>query len=447
MREGKFDIAHVMSIISILYINNAFFGFIKQKTILNAFCLLCMVMWFIVATLNINYLQNCFQACYPLIIYTVFLIVAYFFTGSNMDSGLWQDLRNAFFSLICSFLCLYILPQDRKTKRNALFFLLLNILLGCVYTLYRLQENPLLSRMLAMGPKGVEEYLGGSVFTTGIITYGGIYGMALIIPSFLYWISQNQGKEKLVPIMISIIIILTIFKAQFAIALFSVIASIVLYLLLCRGQSDYRYFISFLLVVIVFVVAMNWNHILNALHSANILPSALQQKANELLLYSEGDELSGTNLYSRSTYYARSFDAIVQNNFVGKIFTNKASGAGHSEWEDMAANYGIIAPVLVFFFFRGFTKKISIYLKGNAYFAYRIQLLIFLIVGFVDPIFHSRTMSYLIFLSPLILSMNPNNGDKRNLDSTTKQIGSKYIYLRRIDDYDSTLHSKYIFNK
>ena len=393
--------------ISILYINNAFFGFIKSISILNAFCLLCMVLWLIEALKETAFLQNCLKNCTSLIIYTGFLILLYFFsdTDASIGSALWQNLRNAFFSLICSFLCLYILPQDKESKRKVSFFLLINILLGCLYTLYRIQENPLLPRILARGSEGVEAELGENANIAGVITYGGIYGLALIFPSFLFWISQEKGEKRLIPITISIILIVTMFQAQFAIALIFVIIGLVLYLILCHGRSKNRYIVSCFFVLMALIVAANWDTILSVVYNANILPSALQQKAQELLLYSGREDISGTNLGSRSSYYAQSFEAIVQNNFVGKVFSNNASGAGHSEWEDMAANYGIIAPILVYCFFHKFTKQISEYLNGNALTVYRIQLLILLILGFVDPIFHSRTMSYLMFLSPLILSI------------------------------------------
>ena len=405
MRELKINIKQATTIISILYINNAFFGFIKDVTLLNAFCLLCMFLWLIVASREPGFLHACFNTCAPLIIYTAFLIIVFFLLGRDMGSSLWQNLRNSFFSLICSFLCIFILPQDKVFKSKALKFLLINVLLGCVYTLYRIQSNPLLPRILAKGSETVESYLGGNVSTAGIITYGGIYGMTLIIPSFLYWISQKQGQKKLLPITIMIISIATIFQAQFAIALIFVIVGIILYLILCGGRSKTRFIVSGLFVLVALIIAVNWDTILAVVYKANILPSALQQKAQELLLYSGGGNLTGTNLHSRSTYYAQSFSAIVQNNFVGKVFSNNASGAGHSEWEDMAANYGLIAPILVYLFFRKFTKKVTLYLNENAITVYRIQLLIFLIIGFIDPIFHSRTMSYLMFLSPLILTI------------------------------------------
>ena len=406
MRELKINIYQTTAVISILYINNAFFGFIKDVSILNAFCLLCMFLWLVIASKNPGFLQNCFKTCAPLIIYTVFLILVYLVTSANMGSGLWQNLRNALFSLICSFLCLSILPQDKNIKRKLLVFLLANILLGCVYTLYRIQENPLLPRILARGSDRVEAELGGNVGIAGVITYGGIYGMALIFPSLLYWISKKQGQKRIIPITISIIVIVTIYKAQFAIALIFLIIGLALYLILCGGHSKYRLVFSGLLVIIALFVAANWDNILTVVYNANILPSALQQKVHELLLYSVGGNLTGTNLNSRSAFYVKSFEAIVQNNFVGKVFSNNASGGGHSEWEDMAANYGIIAPILVYSFFRKFTKNIFTYFEGNAITVYRIQLLIFLIIGFVDPIFHSRTMSYLMLLSPLILTVH-----------------------------------------
>lgn len=412
MREVKLNIKQATTIISILYINNAFFGIIKNNTILNVFCLLCMVLWLILALNEKGRLHNCFTTCIPLIIYTVFLILTYFITGANMSSGLWQSLRNALFSLICAFLCLFILTQDEKSKHNAFVFLMINILLGCVYTLYRIQENPLLPRILAMSSSTAEQFLAGSINTAGIITYGGIYGMALVFPSFLYWISQKQGQKKIVPIIISTFLFVTIFKAQFAIALIFGIVGIVLYLILCSGKSRSRFIISGLFIAVSLIVVVNWDKLLYVVYNADILPSALKQKAQELLLYSEGGNLVGTNLHSRSTYYVQSFEAIVKNNFVGKIFVNNASGAGHSEWEDMAANYGIIAPIFVYFFFHKFTKKLFLFLEEKAIIVYRIQLLIFLVIGFIDPIFHSRTMSYLMILSPLILTMYSRNSTR-----------------------------------
>lgn len=426
MREEKLNINQAATIISVLYINNAFFGFIKEKTILNAFCLLCMVLWVVVASTEKGFIQNCFETCISLIVFASFLILVYFFTSANMSSGLWQNLRDAFFSLICSFLCLYILPKDERSKRSIFIFVLINILLGCIYTLYRIQEDPLLPRVLARGSVSIEKYFGANVSTAGIITYGGIYGMALIFPTFLYWISQRKGQKKLIPIIISIVIIVTIFKAQFAIALIFLIVSIILYLILCGNQSRYRVVFSAIFIMITFIIAINIDNILYDIHSANILPSALQQKVHELLLYSENSNLSGTNLYSRSTYYVKSFEAIVQNNFVGRVFSNNAHGGGHSEWEDMAANYGIIAPILVYFFFFKFTKKISTYLKNKAIIVYRIQLLMFLMIGFIDPIFQSRIMSYLIFLSPLMLTMNSTfHSNNPNVVGSVNK--SKYI--------------------
>lgn len=414
MRELKINIYQTTAVISILYINNAFFGFIKDVSILNAFCLLCMFLWLVIASKKPGFLQNCFKTCTPLIIYTIFLILVYLVTSANMGSGLWQNLRNAIFSLICSFLCLYILPQDKKTKKQVFIFLMVNILLGCAYTLYRIQENPLLPRILARGSEGRDILLGGAS-TAGVLTYGEIYGIALIIPSFLFWISRKQGQKKIFPLIIFAISIVTIFKAQFAIALIFSLVGIALYLIMCGGLSNARFIISGVFLVVAIIVAVNWDSILSIIYSANILPSALQQKAHELLLYSEGGNLAGTNLYSRSTYYAQSFKAIAQNNFVGKVFSNNASGAGHSEWEDMAANYGIIAPILVYSFFRKFTKNIFTYFEGNAITVYRIQLLIFLIIGFVDPIFHSRTMSFLLFLSPLILTMYEGSNEEESI--------------------------------
>lgn len=405
MRELKINVSQATTIISILYINNAFFGFIKSVTILNAFCLLCMVSWLIVASRKKGFLQNCFRTCTTLILYSFFLILIYFITGANMGSGLWQNLRNAVFSLICSFLCLYVLQQDDKRKHDILTFQLINILLGCIYTLYRIQRNPLLPRILAMGSGSVDTYLGGNVSTAGVLTYGEIYGMALIIPSLLYWISKKNGQKKVLPALFSIITIVTVFQSQFAIALIFSLVGVALYLILCGGKSKSRFVFLGILSVITVVLAINWDNIIYTVYNADILPSALQQKARELLLYSQGGNIVGTNLYSRSTYYEQSFRAIAQNNFVGKVFSNNASGAGHSEWEDMAANYGIIAPILIYIFFRKFTKNISFHFDSKAMTVFQIQLLLFTIIGFIDPIFHSRTMSFLIFLSPLILTL------------------------------------------
>ena len=325
----------------------------------------------------------------------------------------WQNLRNAFFSLVCAFLSLYALKQNDSNKRKLLVVLLVNILLGCVYTLYRIRSNPLLPRVLSMSAERVSAELDESVNTTGILMYDGIFGMALIFPSFLYWISQRQGLNKLLPVVIAMIFILTVFRAQFAIALIFMIAGIVLYLPIRFGSSKYLPVYYAIFAIVALVCLLYWDVILKAIFSANILPSELQRKVREMLLFSSGSNLNGTNLLSRSTYYAQSFKAIVENGFVGKVFVNHAAGGGHSEWEDMAANYGIIAPALVYFFFYKFTKKTCTYMENSAVRVYRIQLLLFLLIGFIDPIFHSRTMSYLMFLSPLILSVSyQSEGEK-----------------------------------
>ncbi len=392
-------------------------GFFTIKGMTLAVFLTAFLLWFIFAGWeDERFYSQLFKLIWPLIICFSFLGV-YLFVGVN-STIVKPNLINLAYVLVFASIFLYYSRNWSKYKSKVFIaFWLIDILIACVYSIYRLRSEPNLARLLATGYS--------SPSTAGVVSFGITYGLALFFPFFVWCLFDKNCKWKyrILIILALIVFALTILFAAFTIAILLTLLSVALVIYF---KIRYKFAKKFKLISIIVLCVLLiggivfLDNILLALSTASWVPDAVGVRFKELLDLIKGDISKSSDVYLRYEVYATSVKAIFDNYLFGyQLFGNSVPG-GHSEILDMFANYGVICFIFCTLFFVKFYTYVKQYLSKDALAIYKISIIILVLQSLINTSMWSPTMVIFMFIEPLFLVSYSKNKKAKTLESKLK---------------------------
>lgn len=357
---------------------------------------------------NKHFISKFIMRCSWLVIFLGYLFLLSFFVS---DAYIFIYIQSFMYLLIIFSLFLYYFEDKYTTFRKVIFFyLLLESIYLAVNTYMKLNENPLLSRLLATGTEMTKDIFGHANFQ-GIGSYGYFYGLVAVIILSLY-LSINFPKRKLTTLVLFVGFSLVLIKSSFTIAiLFTVLLSFVLLMInLAKKNLFIPIFITVIAIILVSQGAIVG--ILNYFSDFEFLSAEIRVRLNELATFFSYNSIStGTDLHARSSLYTESLESFFNNLLLG---TSLSLGGidlagGHSAWLDLLSRLGLSSfPLFCFFFiaFKYTLKKTPAKFKTITL----ICWIYFCILGFVNTMFFSSIFTvWLLFIPIAIKVIDENN--------------------------------------
>ena len=242
LKIPKCSFSAILVIIPVLYFNSCTFEFVKHYFFVLPIVIMCILGWLLF--LSYERIRLEVYSMLPMIGYTLIMIVMMLLDAQNKIESFASDFRNILYLLF--FMCVFVIyskPEHRKERRFIVFVCILDAVISCLYSVYRLIKDPNLSRLLSTGSyHGTSE----AARARGIISFGVVYGLVLICTVLLFLIVNDKNKRGLNLCLFFIFAIALAF-AQFtmAILLVTVSAGWILYMNKQRTQTKLFYLVLF----------------------------------------------------------------------------------------------------------------------------------------------------------------------------------------------------------
>lgn len=289
-------------------------------------------------------------------------------------------------------------------KKNAGFFITLYLVcvsISAVYTAY----------VALIGGEDIIRLTASGVFDGKFaFLYGGfdfIYALVLIYTAILT-VLRNMWKQMGVIIRILLVILEILFAFTIIVSgygtAFTLILVFTLWQLIPKGVGSLITIVVILVLVFVFPTVIT-----NAISAIPFIPELTSSRLNELILSVSGQGSSAyiTDDGQRMDRIVWSLKVFFENPIWGGFIGDTELSFGyHTEWIDQLARYGLITTIFNAAFWMFTYKKISKNSIMNddreSYKCFKNTFIMFVILGFLDPISMVVTVCPLLVLSPFI---------------------------------------------
>lgn len=390
----------LLIIIPILYFNSCTMGFIKNYSFVLPMVLLATIGWIVVYACERGRIERVGALrLIPIIAVIMFLFLLLVLNLGDNISTLGTSIKNNIFTLF--FMFVFVAYSDSVyAKDRALIVRVwcLDTVVSCIYTIYRLDNDPLLSRYMSMG-SFYESEMAATV--GGIISFGHVYGLVLISVALLA-IARQRKKGKLSCIFLLVVYGLFIIKAQFMISIILLLVGLVYVVLIYRSSTCTRVLKFAILIVTGGLVLLLLPQLLSWIVHAGFMGDALNQRLEEIQSLLIGNQLSTTSdLLLRFEKYLTSISAFWKSFGLGALCNKSVVAGEHSEILDGFANYGIAFAVYIFAIL-SFYKYIKFKLVGESLEIYKIVFCFFIVMSLLNTSTWAPTMMILFVIIPFM---------------------------------------------
>ena len=278
------------------------------------------------------------------------------------------------------------------------------IIILVISTIGILTIDPLASKLTAVGGNETEYFL--------LMGYGMVYGLATILPFFLFDISRQ--KKKGWKIVLFCLICISILMASYTIAIFTATIGVICYLLL-KIKNQWVKIVSITVTVAAILVLFVSGAMADLLEVlARMMPMDEVAKRLEQIAdaFRTGDTYDTT---IRFDIYGDSWMEFLQHPILGNIFVDENSSSlwGHSTNLDILAGFGIFVFLLYISFpinvFR-YNYRCSSNLDFKA--TTIASFIAFLFLSTFNPILSGTEIISLFILAPAVInSKEGSNGN------------------------------------
>ena len=335
-------------------------------------------------------------------IYALFALVIYVFevvlSCLISSKGLFETQAfNAYILLILFFVYLYIKRLPKEKQKIFFIITLIGFTFTFIYSIVKLIEDPMLSRLAATG-----RYNEGSVDTLSAIggfdtTYGGL--LVFIVLAYLMTTVKNK-REKIGVVLALISCIVFIIMATYATAIVLLVVAIAL---IVFKKSNMSALLLILLMVACFIFResigkniMQWSKTIN-------YSDVFQDKMYQIGYIIRYGESVGT-LAGEEGRWARigwSLNSFFQYPIFGAFTQSDMKIGSHSEVADLLGRFGIVGfTALVTFFaflFKDIAKGFTTRLGKKLLF---VVIIIYLAISVLDPALYTQQVLPIFLLVP-----------------------------------------------
>lgn len=394
----KIDFGAMLATFIVLFCNAGVLGIIKGSMGITLLVYTSVALWVVwVFLYDIKCFKHFLHTAFPLILLLIILFSISLFSSGQVLVATKHLFKNILFLLLFLLMMMYYsYPQRSRGRKIILYTWFIDIVISAIYTIYRLVENPMLSRLLATGD--IEKHIHSTITTAGVLGYGNIYGLSFIVIALYCVIKNARFNKKIVLILCAILFSYTILQAQFFIAVIITIIGMILNLIFEERNFKKRYFWIIGLIPTLIIACIIMIYFLPNIISSNVLPDMISTRLAILYTYSVEDIL----LLDRGIVYLKSLTAIVNTYGLGIVFLGNDVAGGHSELLDLIANYGIFITLIFIYGIWKVKSRINSIIPKDSYRNNNIVWCMFIVYSFLNPSLWCPTTLCLILLIPLM---------------------------------------------
>lgn len=391
-----------LALFVLAWMNNGFFSYISPY-FPGFLRWLLYIAWLGLAVMKSGtYFSTLIKHTWPLVLFIAYISIVSFFS----DEMYLSIYISSFFYLV--FIYSIFLYYFQKGYTNFLKVIIVYIFTEYIFlainSFIKLQQNPLLSRILTADSGTIESNLGISRLA-GVGTYAYFYSAVAIIISLFFLLFYTKLNKIIV--MVSLVLFIgVLIKSSFTLALlFTIIFTLIL--LLIRFTKNPVFTIPFLsLIIIMLQVNGYFVALFVRLSKISFISPEVSIRFLEIVDFLSGKKIEGSDLASRLDLYNKSLQAFGHHILTGtSLFKNTIYIAGdHSAWLDLLARFGLVSILLFIFLYKvyAYTMK-SIAPKYKV--LVRIYWIYFIILGIVNTLFFASIFVVWILFLPIAISV------------------------------------------
>ena len=376
LKIPKYSLSTILVIIPILYFNSCTFEFIKHYSFTLPLVIVCILGWLFFLP-NERFSIDIYGML-PMVGYVLIMIVMAFFGAQKKLMFFSSDLKNILYLLFFMYVfTIYSKSECRNQRRLIVFICIFDAIISCLYSVYRLNEDPTLSRLLSTG-----SYHETSAATRarGIISYGVVYGLVLIC-SVLFFLIVNKKNGRILNICLFSVFAVALAFAQFTLAILFLVASVAWILYMNKNRTKIKlFYLALFLVAFLFILPP----VLNWVAARNLFGYEVSARLYEISSFLRGGNMEDTDLFIRLLQYGMSLSALISSYGMGKIVVNSVETGSHSQWLDGLGNYGLLFVwyiVALFMFGRFVIQRLP---NQNATYVYKLVFVIYAVISLLN---------------------------------------------------------------
>lgn len=396
----KYSLSTLLVMIPILYFNSCTMGFIKDQSFVLPVVILVTIAWLLMYICEKGTVEiSAMVTLIPILAVIMFLLVLNFFNLSNNISTINTTLQNSIYILVFMLVFIAYSGDEYEKDRSAIVGVwCFDTVASCVYTIYRLELNPLLSRYMSTG--SFYEYT-DSATLRGVISFGGVYGLVLVSVALLA-IAYRRKTKKINCIFLMIIYCALIIRAQFMISIVLLFAGLMYVVVINHFNKQNKIYGLIVLIVGGSLLSLFLPDLLLWIIRTDFFGEALNQRLEEIRLLLTGGQLSAeTDMILRLEKYLASLSAFGKSLGLGALWDKSVTAGGHSEILDGFANYGLIFIVFIIAII-SFRKYIDSKLSGESLKIYKIVFGIYIMMSLLNTSTWAPMMLVLFVVIPFM---------------------------------------------
>ncbi|WP_213422574.1 O-antigen ligase family protein [Bhargavaea massiliensis] len=339
-------------------------------------------------------------------IYLIIIFLYYVFDHGNMKLSM---IVNPLFLFFFAFMGYYYSYYgDKKVLKIILSVITLCFLTTAITTIYNLLDNLNVARLMTSSSTSpqVISYLE----KRNVAAFDFIYGLVILIPLLFVGLKFSLKKKSLLFIttMFSIVLLslIVIALSNFTTAYLLLILAILLSLLPKKTNVYFMFFVFGLMVILLSPLLLEFIiFILTTIKETT--PSIMTQYKLESII---------SFLYGETNYQSTTIRATLLRQSISSFFESPLLGVGayyhdgstnfignHSQFIDDFGRYGILGATPIIIFILIYLKKTKIKVKNiNVQNAFVFSALLFIILGFLNPIQSYGILFSAFFVLPLL---------------------------------------------
>ncbi len=363
VRIPKISLSTLFLIIPIYYFNSCTSEFIKNNYFVMPIVVALIAIWFLIMLaenrLNkLSKIKNILLMCIYAFVLFLFIILG----KQDRASVLTSNFTNTLFLLF--FMCVFIAysGDDKKNDRRFIVFVwICDTVISCLYSIYRLIDEPYLSRYLSTGSF---HQTSAAANAKGIISFAGVYGLVLAVFVLLYLLINDKEKRFRRAVFIGIFLGMII-TAQFTLAILLIAIGVVVIIYTNNLSKDNMLVRGVTIIAITIPIIIILPFLLKSIANSGFFGYEVTHRINEIIAFIYGGKTAGSDLMSRFAQYSKSISVFFSSYGMGAVWFDSLKAGTHSEIFDGFANYGFLYSLFVVALFN-FRKYILSIMKNNS---------------------------------------------------------------------------------
>lgn len=390
----KPSLINILAALIILWLNAGMYSFV-QRIIPGIFMYGIFMIWFICVIKNDMFITKFIKWTTTIIPSFILLFIMYIFHNSSLTKSYIM-----FFVYLVIISAISIYYQFDNDGRKILYKVWLFDVFAVVFnTFLKIKSNPLVIRNMSANASVFESLFGGKLY--GVASFSNIL-CYIVIMLFLYSKIMNKRKNFNKGDLIGcIVLLLLILKSQIAILIAFALIGLGLITLVSFFKDIRKLLVFFFLITLLFVGIYKYiPGMLSYISTIEVLPELLRVKALDVAWIISGSSNKLMDATIRMQQYENDIKCFIANPLLGTLGDSTNIG-GHSTWIDLLGMYGISSMIVMIWHF-GIMKRIVKSVANEDKIMVTIIVIIFSIIGIIDPIFFQNVYMVFIFVIPYI---------------------------------------------